>query len=263
MTARHFLGLPAGITFTSDFHELVRGDLRPATTATLRYDPARIVPKSENYIFGDPAHHIVAHVQFPPSDDITSVPLSSFSGILTAPDEDPTGAGSMLTGEIAIPPDATAMVVWFTYVGPSGRGNSDSDYGRNFRFGFPSQQIRLLEASVHTSDDVGTFSVRVSAEPQVHRVSLRMRVVNDNDDSSADIELRSTGERDNGWPVWQLPESEEVKAQGVVQFKLYYWIGDFRYKDDDSGLYYLAHGGEPERVPPPPAALGEAAKAWK
>jgi hypothetical protein len=47
-----------------------------------------------------------------------------------------------------------------------------------------------------------------------------------------------------------------------VQFKLYYWIGEVRYKDDDSGLYYLAHQGEPERVPPPPAALAQAVKAW-
>ena len=47
MTKRAFEGLPPQITFTSDFHELMRGDLRPGTDMRLRYDPARIVPPGE------------------------------------------------------------------------------------------------------------------------------------------------------------------------------------------------------------------------
>ena len=44
MIERLWLGKPAEISFTCDFHELVAGDLRPGAALLLRYDPHRIVP---------------------------------------------------------------------------------------------------------------------------------------------------------------------------------------------------------------------------
>ena len=47
MIATAYVGKPAQITFTADFHELLEGDLRPGEPVTLRYDPRRIVPAGD------------------------------------------------------------------------------------------------------------------------------------------------------------------------------------------------------------------------
>ncbi|HKN26541.1 MAG TPA: DUF6209 family protein [Roseiarcus sp.] len=261
MTKRAFEGLPPRITFTSDFHELVRGHLRPGTDVRLRYDPARIVPPNEDYVFGDPAHRIAAHIVFPPSNDVVSVPLLSRVGVLQDADTSVTGGGSMLTAVVHVPDSATAVVMWFTHDGPYGPTNYDSDLGRNFHFGFPSCQISLLTASVEPgAAGSDRFTATVAAAPDVHRVVLHMRLVDKTE--STDHDLKPSGQRgQNGWPVWAL-DPVDVPKDAVVQFKLYYWLGDIRYKDDNSGEYYLAHRGQAEQVPPPPKALAAAAKAW-
>ncbi len=264
MMERDFIGLPPRLTFTSDFHELVRGDLKPGTSASLRYDPTRIVPRTEGYAFGDPAHRIVAHVMFPPHENVVEVPLHSPSGVLAQPDTDSTGGGDMLAATLHIPDDATAMVMWFTHEGPYGRINYDSDYGRNFHFGFPSRQVALLEATISERAHFrpGAFAVKVAAAPEVRRVIVRMRVVGAAESPSTEHDLqRGSERRADGWSVWDLA-AVDVPAGAVVQFKLYYWTNNVRYKDDNSGLYYLALQREPERVPPPPAALARAARAW-
>jgi hypothetical protein len=264
MIERGFTGLPPRITFTADFHELVRGDLQPGSTMSFRYDPARIVPPSEVYTFGDPAHRIFAHVMFLPHRNVVSVPLHSPSGALTHPDTDATGAGDMLSAVTDIPGDATAIVMWFTHQGPYNQTSYDSDFGHNFHFGFPSQQIGLVEATVRKgpSRRPGSFTVKVAAVPEVHRVVVRMRVVGVPTLTSSEHDLKRSGEhQSDGWFVWEL-DPVEVPPRAVVQFKLYFWTDNVRYKDDNSGLYYLAYQGAPERVPAPPAALAEAAKAW-
>lgn len=261
MIKRSFGGLPPRITFTSDFHELVHGDLRPGTNVRLRYDPARIVPPGEGYVFGDPEHRIAVHVIFPPSQDVVSIPLHSRTGMLTDPDTDVTGAGSMLTATIHVPDPATAMIVWFTHDGPYGPTNYDSDFGRNFHFGFVSQQIVLLAATVGAGESgADSFTVKVATVPEVPHVAVRVRVVGAQ--TSSDHDLKPSGERQkDGWPVWEL-DPVAIPKGAAVRFKLYYWIGDIRYKDDNYGQYYLAHQGEAEHVPPPPAALARAARAW-
>jgi len=264
MIARNFAGLPPRITFTADYHELVRGDLRPGSQVTLRYDPVRIVSPGEGYTFGDPMHRIVAHVVFPPHTAVVAVPLHSPSGVLTHPDIDATGGGDMLVGAIDIPTDAAGMVLWFSHQGPYNPVNYDSDYGHNFHFGFPSRQIRLVETTVHEgrSGRPSSFTARVAAAPEVRRVLLRMRLVGTPRSAGSEHDLKRSGKREtDGWPVWEL-DPIEIPPQGVVQFKLYYWTDHVRYKDDNSGLYYLAHHRAAEHVPPPPASLGEAAKAW-
>ncbi len=265
MIERDFTGLPPRITFTSDFHELVRGDLRPGSSVSLRYDPARIVPAVNGYKFGDPAHHIVAHVTFPPHAGAVSIPLHSPSGVLAEPDTDATGGGDMLAATVRIPEDANAMILWFTHEGPYGGTSYDSDFGRNFHFGFPTRQIGLLEATVAEGAPrrPASFTVKVAAAPEVRRVLVRMRVVGTSASPSSEHDLRRSDERRaDGWSVWAL-DPIAVPSRAVVQFKLYYWTNNIRYKDDNSGLYYLALQREPERVPPPPAALAEAARAWR
>lgn len=264
MIARQFTDVPPRITFTADFHELVRGDLVPGETVTLRYDPARIVPPGEGYEFGDPAHRIVVHVLFPPHRDIVSIPLWSPSGMLESPDKDATGGGDMLVATAEIPADATAMVLWFIHDGPYGGTGYDSDFGRNFQFGFTSRQIEPVEATLRPtqSGNAAAFAIKVAAAPEVLRVVMRMRVVATPALPKSEHDLKRTGARQtDGWSLWGFGPVE-VPSGAVVQFKLYYWVGHARYKDDNSGLYYLVHAGAAERVPPPPAALAVAAKAW-
>lgn len=42
------------LIFTRDFREYIRGRFRPGLTATIRYDPYRVVPPDDGYRFGDP-----------------------------------------------------------------------------------------------------------------------------------------------------------------------------------------------------------------
>ena len=261
MIERAFTGLPPRITFTSDYHELVRGDLKPGTAMRLRYDPARIVPAGHGYVFGDPAHRIKAHIIFLPSQDVVTVPLLSHAGVLINPVTDVTGVGNMLTATAAVPDNAATIVMWFTHDSPYGPTNYDSDEGRNFHFGFNSKQIRPLMATV--GPDAGgadRFTVRVAVIPEVQRVVAHMRIVSET--KSTDQDLAQTREQEaDGWPVWALAPVP-IPNGAVVRFKLYYWLGHVRYKDDNDGLDYLAYRGEPEKVPPPPPKLAEAARAW-
>ena len=261
MIIRAFTGLPPRITFTRDYHELVRGDLRRGTDVRLRYDPARIVPPGQGYVFGDPAHRVATHIIFPPNQDVVTIPLLSQVGVLPDPVIDVTGVGNMLTAMAHVPENATSVVMWFTHDSPYGPTNYDSDEGRNFHFGFNSQQIRPLAAAVGRDPSDGSrFTVKVAAVPEVRRVVVHMRIVEET--KSIDHDLTPTGEQEgDGWPVWAL-DPVPILNGAAVRFKLYYWLGDVRYKDDNDGLYYLAHLGESEMVPPPPPELAEAAKAW-
>ncbi len=261
MIRRAFTSLPPRITFTRDYHELVRGDLRPGVDIRLRYDPARIVPSGENYVFGDPAHRIEVHIIFRPGQDVVTIPLHSRTGMLTDPAVDLTGNGNMLTATAHVPQNVTAIVMWFTHYGPHGPTNYDSDHGQNFQFGFNSLQITPLAACVCPGpSSADLFTVKVAAVPDVQRVLAHVRIVAETE--SNDFELAPTEERDkDNWPVWAL-EPVPIPRGAVVRFKLYYWLGDVRYKDDNDGLYYLVYRGEPEKVPSPPPELAEAAKAW-
>jgi hypothetical protein len=100
MYRRNWIGRPR-ITFTRDFRELVRGDLVPGRRVVLRYDPLRIVPPDDGYVFGDPTRPVTAHAGFHRDGrEVATVVLASPGGVLRDPDIDVTGAGSMLRGEL-------------------------------------------------------------------------------------------------------------------------------------------------------------------
>jgi len=252
-----FAKLPPRITFTADLHELVRGDLAPGQTVTLRYDPRRIVPAHEPYIFGDPVHSITAQLMFPPHDVVTPVLLIAPSGMTTSPDYDETGDGSVLIGRAVIPAGARELVVWFEYESPHGPTRYDSDFGHNFHFGFAPIQVALLDADVRA----GVFTAEAAASPEVRRLALHWRIVGRERTEPVDVELARTERRtDKGWPIWTI-DPVAVPQDAIVRFKLYYWIGGERFKDDNDGVYYLTVKTE-EHVPPPPPELARAAQEW-
>src|SRR5690242_10772901 len=107
---RHYVGRKPQLTFTSDFHELVQGDLRPGP-CVLRYDPLRLITVADNC---NERHEIRACVRFHPSG-------GTWEGSLTVPPNahlkdlaDPAAQGFMLETTFPLPTDCEAVEAWFS-----------------------------------------------------------------------------------------------------------------------------------------------------
>lgn len=260
MIAKAYVGKPAQITFTADFHELLDGDLRPGEPVTLRYDPRRIVPAGDPYIFGSPKYVINAFAQFRGEGPVSREILTSPAGIVAEPKYDISGRGSMLAATITVPDDAQRVIIWFSYLAASGELLFDNDDGKNFCLRFPSIDVSVVEATVvnDASKRTSEFAVSVAAIDAVEAVSVRFRIAGNTEFGHHEVSLRNTEKR----PIWSA-SGVAVPYQSSVQFKIYYWLRGTRYKDDNSSRYYLAPEPPAETVPPPPKELGEAALAWK
>ena len=264
MRQRVQAGKPAAITFTCDFHELVTGDLRPDGPLLLRYDPHRIVPAGEPYRFGDPDRPVTAHVSFcdgaPPFD----VALRSPAGIILCPDVDLTGQGSMLSASLVVPSDADLLIVWFSYESAAGTVFYDSDYGANYRFGFPCREIDVVQAEVSGRPDgtVDRFDLVVRTAPEVEGVTLQYFLAGDPACTELDVRLQRAGQDVADPAMVRWAGFADVPHRAIVRFRLCYWIGGRRLIDDNTGAWYLAPEPSPDQAPPPSAALLEAAAAW-
>lgn len=268
MIEKSYVGKPAQITFTSDFHELLTGDLRPGWPVTLRYDPRRIVPADDPYVFGDPKRPINAHILFREGGPVSIQALTSQVGLLTQPNYDISGQGSMLTATFPVPGDAQRVVIWFSFLASSGNMLSDNDKGANFCFRFPSFDVHILEATV-VSDPAtskSSFALSIAVMDAVEDVAVRFRIVGEAEDKQ-EVKLHKTDQKDQeGRAIWSVSEVT-VPFRSTVQFKVFYWIGGTRYKDDNGGRYYLAPQPPGERglreMREMPKELVEAAKRWK
>ena len=269
MVERSGAGKPAEITFTCDFHELVGGDLRPGGSVLLRYDPLRIVPAGESYRFGDPDRPVTAHVRFRAHAEPIETALHSPAGVVPCPDVDLMGQGSMLSARIDVPDDAERLTVWFSFVTASGETRYDSDYGANYRFGFPGREIDLVLATVSRRPDKPSdlLQLTVGTTDAVEDVSVPFFLVPDQACAKHEVILQRLEQRtDTNAGSW-LPSlwraAADVPHGAIVRFKVCYRIGGRRVTDDNTGTWYLAPEPEPDRVPPPPPALLEAAAAWR
>lgn len=253
------------ITFTSDFHELVTGNLKAGVPLRLSYDPQRIVPIGEPYLFGDPQRPVTAHVRFSSSLPVQVVELTSPGGVSAAPDRDATGQGSMLKAELDIPADAEMVSVGFTFTCLDGTVVDDNDFGVNFNFRFPEHDLEVLDTNVvaDAARNVSLFHVRVGTVATVEQATVRFGKVGEPHANNEELALheveRSEGRQGKEWMV----EGVVVPTGAVISFKVFYWIGGVRFKDDNTGHYYLSPPRPPEHVPPPPAELARAALAWK
>jgi hypothetical protein len=255
---RRFQGRPAQLSFTSDFHELLEGDLQPGSSLTLRYDPDRLSPPP-SYTFGDPRWPVVAFLRFFEHGPMTS--LSLVGSVTHLPDRDPTGQGSMLTGVAALPAHAQFVEVWFQ--GGTNDIHWDSDYGSNFWFRFPYQDLSTIVATVSIADDQNArFQLSVSSIAAVHAMHVRFY------DAANSVPVKQEEALRSGLLVSSTAEHAwrfecAVTPTAHIRFKLYYWIGDKRFKDDNSGQYYIAERPEAqEKIPPPPPGLISAAREW-
>lgn len=259
MTERTLGTLPASLTFTSDFHELLRGNLAPGKTLRLRYDPLRIAPPGEDYVFGDPARPIFVHARFGNGPSICQE-LQSAVGMLPDRQADITGYGNMLTATLTLPPDALYLEIWFSFEGQAGT-LWDSDFGRNFQFGFAREQIAVKTADVVMTAGVGRLQLDVTALTQVAHVSARVHAAMHGAFPSFTVDLHADDTSTDGWRTWH---TDDVAIPGgqIVRFKLYYWIGRRRYKDDNDGLYYLTPFPVKNVIPPPPLELAACSLKW-
>ena len=264
MRQRRCAGKPAAITFTSDFHELVTGDLRPGASLLLRYVPLRIVPAGEAYRFGDPARPVCAHVQFAPGALPLDVPLVSPAGIIPCPDLDPTGQGSMLAAALGVPSDAELVNLWFTYDSAAGTVLYDSAYGANYRFGFPCRDIGAVETVVSPRPDGTTdrLDIVIRTADAVDDLLVQYVLAADPACLKHDLYMRRTGPdaAQPGAVAWAA--SVDIPHQATVRFRVCYWIGGRRLIEDDGGAWYMAPEAVADRPPPPSAAMLAAAAAW-
>lgn len=265
MIERREVGKPAQITFTCDFHELVTGDLCAGQPVRLSYDPRRIAPAEDiPIIFGGPQRPVTVFIRFRDDAPALSIEVAS-AGKAAVPDEDPTGQGSMLKTRVQIPDDAQRVSIWFLYVSANGKSCQDNDYGRNFNFRFPRQDITVLDADV--SDDpqkrLGRFSVSVEAASCIDDISVRFYSLGSTSSIHHEAKLlRSDVGTAPNRSIWSVA-GLVVPYEAVIRFKIFYWVSGIRYKDDNSGHYYLAPQPLKPQIPPPPASLATAAQAWK
>lgn len=265
MVERAGAGKPADITFTADFHEIVGGDLRPGHPVLLRYDPLRIVPPEEPYRFGNPGRPVIAHVRFRPGAMPMDAPLHSPAGQVSCPDVDLTGQGSMLSVRIDVPDDAERLTVWFSYAGASGETRYDSDFGANYRFGFPCREVEVIRATVERrpDDPSDLFEITVRSTDAVEDMAAPFFLVADPGCAKHELTLQRTqeGGQNGGGVLWR--GGTDVPHGAIVRFKVLYRLAGRPLTDDNTGVWYLAPEPRRERIPPPPPALLEAAAAWR
>jgi hypothetical protein len=251
------------ITFTSDFHELVNGNLKPGQPLRLSYDPQRIIPAGEPYTFGDPQRPVTAHVRFGSVSQIVLVVLSS-PGMVAVPDRDATGQGSMLKAHLEVPANAEMISIWFSFTLLDGTAVYDSDFGTNFNFRFPEHDLEDLDTNVvfDREKKISLFYVHVSTTAAVDRVSVRLGRAG-KQAGKDELPLQELApSSDSHRKTWAI--NDVIVPTGVViAFKVFYWIRGIRFKDDNTGHYYLSPPRPPEHIPPPPLELGRAALAWK
>jgi len=233
----------AELIFTRDFREYIRGRFQPGLTATIRYDPFRVVPPDDGYRLGDPERPVIAHLQCKEHGPVMDVTLGSPAGI---PDCIPAAEydrAPKLRGEVVIPGDADWVSVWFSYKGAGGRVYHDSNFGKNFRLRFYRDELEVLQTDV--IDDPGQtqarFVCRVAASSCVQRLIARYRVVNRQPVApDTSVDLRRTGELDDhGHSIWETHDVLVPKG-AVVAYDLVYFADDRAFKNDNQGNYFLA-----------------------
>lgn len=258
MHPRHYLGRTPRLTFTSDFHELLTGDLVPGQTLHVQYDPRRLR-------IGERIPPVTLHARFRDDGPVTDVPLHSPPGQVEALPDEATTRAAVMRALVDVPEDADFVSLWFTGVAVDGSIRTDDDGGRTFRLGFPSRDIGEVTATVlpaESREGSGVFTVDVAALRGMNRISVRYHVVNDPVQAKGEFDLAPGSTPDaEGHAVW-TGRAPVPSAKSVVRFKIHYWIDGERFKEDNASAYFLAPAPPREDVPPPPAALMEAARAF-
>lgn len=265
MVQRRAKGLAARITFSRDFHELLTGDLCRGQPLHIAYDPRRIVPADTAARCGEPDRPVTLHARFFVGGSEMTLPLVSPAGIVDAPAKDASRRACLVEGTLLVPADADGVSLWFSYPAADGE-RQDDDYGATFRFRFPCHDLLLNRAEVVPLPTGGgaVFAVDVAAAPDIERMQVRYRLLGEGSPQVGESELSADAviaDVASGRRRWTSP-LVLVPAAAIVRFKLFYWIGGVRFKDDDGGNYFLAPDPGDAMLPAPPPELLASAATW-
>jgi hypothetical protein len=239
MLKRRGQGQQPQIVFTSDFHELVRGDLL-AGSCNLRYDPHRIVPAEA--ISGLPATQkpITAHVRLHPGGELWEGDMRFAKASRLVANEDPTGGGTMLEIEWPLREGRDEIECWFSYSDAAGGTLWDSRSGRNYWVRFPAHDLTLrnVEIAAQTAQPFDQFELEVESIPEVDSMSVRWRYMTAIGDDRQARPLSAAME--GAKKLWTLSgENASVASNTPLAFDLVYNIGEHAYTDDNQGTWYI------------------------
>jgi hypothetical protein len=240
MQLRQNTGARPQITFTSDFHELVQGDLVPGP-CVLRYDPLRLVT------LGDAAHethHIRAYVRFHPVGSEWQGSLELPSGLPLADLADPTGQGFMLSTTFEIPKGCDELEVWFSCTHDDGETHWDSDFGKNhwLRFGLADLALKTAKVKPAKKKNIAqdALEFEFATKPKVEAVNVRWRVTSNPAIPRQITALVPTASTPDG-KTWSSPAGGIPIPKGAtVAFDVVYRVGDRAFTDDNQGRWYIA-----------------------
>ena len=240
MQLRQNAGFRPQITFTSDFHELVTGDLVPGP-CELRYDPLRLVTA------GDAAtehHNIRAYVRFHPVGSEWQGTMDLPSGLPLAALADSTGQGFMLKTTFDIPQGCDELEVWFSCTHDDGRTHWDSDMGKNhwLRFGIADLTLKAAKIKIAKKKTAAqdTFELDIATKSKVESVSVRWRLTNSPQAPRVITALTCSSDTATG-KTWASPDGGIPVPKGaVVAFDIVYTVEGRAFTDDNQGRWYIA-----------------------
>jgi Family of unknown function (DUF6209) len=239
MQLRHNTGSRPQITFTSDFHELVQGDLVPGP-CVLRYDPLRLVTLGDA---ATEAHHIRAFVRFHPGGSEWQGSMELPAGLPLADLADASGQGFMLTTTFNIPEGADELEVWFSCTHDDGQTHWDSDHGKNhwLRFGLADLALKTAKVKPAKKKTVAqdALEFEFTTKPKVEAVEVRWRVTSIPAFPRQISRLVATSTA--AGKTWTAPEGGIPVPKGAtIAFDVVYHVGDRAFTDDNQGRWYIA-----------------------
>ena len=228
------------LIFTSDFQELVRGTLKAGTPCRINFNPKRFIGPKENYLHGETGTEITAHTIFLPAGIQASTHLVSETGILPNAVEALNGTGSMLSGYINIPKDATEIEIWFTLKDREGNIYYDSENGFNYHFRFSSSDILSADVSVvnETNKPLAVLNATFISTPEVDSFQIRYRLLNfPGETGEKELLLNLTDNTGN--KTWSIHD-QAVPVDSVIAYDYSYNIGGKKFKNDNNGNYFIS-----------------------
>lgn len=230
------------LTFTSDFHELVQGDLIPGP-CVVRYDPFRIVPKKivsgSSWLPGKLTMEVIFHPQGMHWSNQFNVQSGRALEVLP----NIVGQGNMCKTDFEIPEGCEELECWFHYIDESGNQYWDSNQGKNYWLRFPTHDLPALSADVtqDPKDATDALNVQVFSVPEVGSIAIRWRATQQQSGPRRTSPMTSTGINEEGKKMWAPADRIGVPHLAAVAFDLVYTVGGRLFTDDNEGNWYIAH----------------------
>ena len=239
MLTRRAKGHRPQIIFTSDYHELVRGDLIPGP-CVLRYDPHRIVEATQIQWLPATGHPVTAHVRCHPSNEYLMRDMRFAPATRLLVDADPTGQGTMLETEFPIPDNCEELECWFSYTA-NGVTRWDSEMGSNYWVRFPTHDFDIHRCELRTVPNaaLGQLELEIESISDVEAIDIRWRYTQLAGQSRQQRALQSMT-LESGRKQWSRTGGGIPVASGTtIAFDLVYAIRGHSFTDDNDGTWYV------------------------